>query len=158
MSNWKEFRKEKLGAVDILLDLGIIYPPINTFLISSKLNIKIFEGDFADNNDASINFDELNPKIIINRKSTKDNNFIVAHMLGHLFADTVLSNYNCSINCIKANAFACDLILPKDFIIANFPKSRTPVADLAKIFNVSFEAMLLRLESSGLKGLVGYEL
>lgn len=124
MSNWKEFRKYKLGAADILLDLGIIYAPINPFLISSKLNIKIFEGDFADNNDASINFDESNPKIIINRKSIKDNNFMIAHMLGHLFTDAILSNRNCSINCIKANMFACDLILPKDFIIANFPRSK----------------------------------
>lgn len=147
MISWQQVRSENPSTMDIILDLGIIYPPIDPFNIAIRLGIKTFYGDFTDNGSGSLLYENGNPYIVINRNDPyHKQQFTVAYLLGNLFTGIPGKQYDYG-NCKEdklANIFAIDLLMPIDMITLYLDK---PIDMLAKMFDVSEEAIYLRVKS-----------
>lgn len=172
---WAEKKANKL-----LESLKINQIPIPVEEIAHKLNIKIsyepFEGDlsgvlFTDNSDTIIG--------VNSNESEQRKRFTIAHELGHfmlhegeqLYVDhnfkvnfrNSVSSQGSNFNEIEANAFAACLLMPERLVRETYetviPNGVDPFSDddhseevalLAKLFNVSKTAMLIRLSKLGL--------
>lgn len=167
---WAEKKANKL-----LDSLNINQIPIPVEEIAHRLNINIsyepFEGDlsgvlFRDNSDTIIG--------VNSNESDKRQRFTIAHELGHFvlhegdqlhidhnfkvnFRNSV-SSQGSNFNEIEANAFAASLLMPEKLVReiyeTSIPNGVDPFSDddhskeialLAKLFNVSKTAMLIRL-------------
>lgn len=86
--------------------------------------------------------------------------FTIAHELGHYFlhmkdseAGKVLTSFrmDSSPKETEANQFAAELLMPEDYVRAEYKKMFIPISDsLAQTFNVSKMAMQFRLKNLGL--------
>jgi Zn-dependent peptidase ImmA (M78 family) len=171
---WAEKKANKL-----LEELNITQPPVPVEEITQQLNIKIsyepFEGDIS----GLLYRDDSNTIIGVNsNESYQRKRFTIAHELGHFilhegdqlyfdhnfkvnFRDSVSSQGSKSIE-IEANAFAASLLMPENLVREAYDTTISygvdpfsddhseEVALLAKIFNVSQTAMLIRLGKLGL--------
>ncbi|MCM3006704.1 ImmA/IrrE family metallo-endopeptidase [Priestia koreensis] len=166
-------------ANNLLESLNINQIPIPVNEIAQKLNIKIsyepFEGDlsgvlYRDNSHTIIG--------VNSNESDKRQRFTIAHELGHFilhegeqlhvdhnfkvnFRDSV-SSQGAKLAEIEANAFAASLLMPESLVreayettilngVDPFTDDHSEEVDLlAKLFNVSQTAMLIRLGKLGL--------
>jgi Zn-dependent peptidase ImmA (M78 family) len=167
-------------ATKILETLNIDQIPIPVEEIAYKLNIKIsyepFEGDLS----GLLYRDNLDTIIGVNsNESDKRQRFTIAHELGHFIlheGDQLHVDHNFKVNFrdsissqgsklieIEANAFAASLLMPEALVREAYetaiPNGVDPFSDddhseevtlLAKLFNVSKTAMLIRLGKLGL--------
>lgn len=166
-------------AYKLLETLNINQIPIPVEEITQKLNIKIsyepFEGDlsgvlFRDKSDTIIG--------VNSNESDQRKRFTIAHELGHfvlhegdqLHVDhnfktnfrNSISSQGSNFNEIEANAFAASLLMPETLVKEMYETALSngvdpftddhseEVALLAKLFNVSQTAMLIRLGKLGL--------
>ncbi|MBC2714091.1 MAG: ImmA/IrrE family metallo-endopeptidase [Desulfobacteraceae bacterium] len=169
-------KTEKM-AQQLLAEFGIDTPPVPVEDIAkqkgAKLSFEPFEGKddisgllFRDKNNVIIGINSAHPR---NRQR-----FSIAHELGHLFlhdkelfVDKVVKlNFRDSVSSaaidtkeIAANAFAAELLMPKQFIQNEIYKiikkslslnKEELIEKLAVIFEVSKQAMEYRLTNLGI--------
>lgn len=87
-------------------------------------------------------------------RSEVRNRFSVAHELGHLFRGHLHGNSSIDLNSnnydeLEANTFAAFLLMPPVMLRKDI-KSGTKPEDLAKLYNVSLDAMWWHLKNTGL--------
>ena len=142
--------------------------PINPELVAENMNIKVFYDDLSV--DGAL-FKKLNSNPLIyvdNKMPINRQRFTIAHELGH-YVDRILNSdihyKNQSMDEMEfidkrdsiskqgkdraeifANKFAASLLMPKDEII-KATHQKIDVATLASIFNVSTEAMYIRMRN-----------
>lgn len=158
-------------ANDILSSLKIENASeIDLEKISKFLNIDVQKEDMHDEISGLFVIKDGNSYIRYNSHQDKNRQrFTIAHELGHsvlhketpLFVDKkneriMYRNSDSSTGEIRkereANAFAAALLMPSDFIRKewqNIPSEELPVEYLAKVFQVSSQAMSFRLANLG---------
>jgi Zn-dependent peptidase ImmA (M78 family) len=166
------------NLVEALLEqFNISSPPIDVRKMAQDLDIQIREDDLGDI--SGLIYREGAKVIIgINKNdSPKRRRFTIAHELGHhflhsqnpLFVDKVfaiqlrdhVSSEAVSIDEIEANAFAAELLMPSNMILADIQASSTILdyekGDLSKLitqlasrYNVSTQAMNIRFIKIGI--------
>lgn len=156
-------------ARDVLKKYDIKKAPVNVEKICDDLEITIQYADFSD-------IEQQTKKpiagVIQKRPGSKciiivnDNDwntrarFTIAHELGHYFLhlanedNKLITSFrrDQSPRETEANKFAAELLMPEKLIRYEYNQLVIPVSDsLAEIFDVSKQAMKVRLESLGLK-------
>lgn len=146
-----------------IIEAGIISPPISVAKIAELNKLEIFEySKLPDSISALI---EPSKKIILINPSHNEvrKRFSIAHEIGHyvlghfdddLFEDNNKDEVEEESMRIKhsadketeANEFAAELLMPLRLVKNEYSKGKDPKA-LAKIFNVSEQAMWIRLSS-----------
>ena len=164
---------------EILEELNITEPPVPVQLIAKKMGAKLMFEPFDGKDDISGMLFRDGENTIIGINSAHANarqRFSIAHEIGHLalhkrnklFIDKVVkinfrdnkSSMAIDPNEIAANAFAAELLMPRDFVrneIHNEIERQKNITDkddfiqkLAKTFNVSTQAMEYRLINLGI--------
>jgi Zn-dependent peptidase ImmA (M78 family) len=165
--------KAERRAMELLADLGISEPPVPVEDIARRLDVELryeaFDGDVSGmlyrqgpGDDAIIG--------VNSRQAPTRQRFTVAHEIGHLmlhrgqpvFVDSfVRVNWRAGKpgrDEVEANAFAAELLMPRNLIEREIDRALTRdgsllrdalVAELARKFHVSTEAMSYRLSNLG---------
>ena len=169
----KKAKKIQRMVEQMLDQYKITAPPINVGKIAESQGIRVIEGDlgdisgilFRDGSDITIGINQSHTN---NRKR-----FTTAHELGHLMlhsneplhVDRVFaiklrdktSSEAVDLDEIEANAFAAELLMPTTMIqkkmqgiveVLDYEKA-DPIAKLAREFDVSTQAMTIRLINLG---------
>ena len=137
--------------------------PVDVEAIASKIGVEVrFSSILEGGNDISGRFDIINGIPVCSIRSTDSEQrqrFTLAHELGHFalkhgggFRDNSASFnlYNYDQREVDANAFSAEILMPKiaiDYMIEQ--ENITNIAELARIFNVSYTAMKFRLVNLG---------
>ena len=174
-------RKIEKTVREILKELNVTEPPVPVELIAKKMGAKLMFEPFDGKDDISGMLFRDGENTIIGINSSHANarqRFSIAHEIGHLalhkgnklFIDKVVkinfrdnkSSMAIDSNEIAANAFAAELLMPRDFVRDEIhnelerQKSITNKDDLiqklAKTFDVSTQAMEYRLINLGILG------
>lgn len=168
---------EKL-ATKLLTKLNISDPPVPIETIAKNMEVTLVFEPFEGEEDISgiLYRDDKHIIIGINSAHPKTRRrFSIAHELGHLslhhkklFVDKVVrvdfrdqtSSLAIDKEEIEANAFAAELLMPRDFIRKeisrklsrrrSLPAKDELIDDLARIFKVSPQAMEYRLNNLGI--------
>ncbi len=158
-------------AEDILRHHGIYSVPVDPIVLANKNGIKVNNATFSDDNISGI-IAKRGPlsSILINESDSPfRKRFTIAHELGHHFlhiedegefVDTIqdlMRDYSNASNHvdenkkmeIQANQFAAALLMPKD-LVDEYYKKNNDLDFLSKCFNVSKEAMAIRLNKLNL--------
>lgn len=154
---WRLMNAEKFDATRLLNVFGISSPPVNVGAIAERLGVKL--ESVAKDLEWAGEVDSSQGQAVIrtNRNHSKvRTRFTVAHEIGHLllhppgkhFRDST-SSKGVNFAEIQANNFAADLLMPS-WMIKAFAPGQT-VGALAKLFEVSPEAMQYRLQKLGYK-------
>ena len=155
-------------ANSILLELNINQPPIDIISIAKSYNISIKPYDLGEGVSGVLVIDKDKSVIGYNpSEHPHRQRFTVAHEFGHyvlhrkhseLFVDkekVLFRNQDSATGEFKrereANNFAAAMLMPK-YLLENEAKKRdtdffdeASISDLAKLFNVSVQAMTIRL-------------
>jgi len=162
--NWK---KPALAARKALADAGIVTPPVSPHRVAQQLGIQVrykavdrdISGFISRRGDAAVV--GINTHHHLNRQR-----FTLAHEIGHfclhgskeLYIDhvpkfrDVKSSKAVDPEEIEANLFAAELLMPEEFLMKDMAAmeddrmTSEAVANLAKRYGVSPEAMRTRLE------------
>jgi len=142
----------------ILDKAEISKPPVPIEKIAALFSIKIVQYPaFPDNISGTII--EQNGSVVIGVNSNHveiRKRFTIAHELGHFLAGHDLANQiiddvfdRSSDNEKEANKYAAALLMPRH-LLENDIKNKIDIPKLAKIYNVSEQAMSIRLLETGL--------
>jgi Zn-dependent peptidase ImmA (M78 family) len=166
-------KKIEALASSILTELNIKSAPIDIKAVAKSMGAAIKPYDLGEkisgmllitNNEGIISY---NP-----RESIVRQRFTIAHELGHLllhketqdvFVDKQFqvhfrdenSTTGQDVQELQANAFAAALLMPKDLLLTEVKKhnfdlgDESAIKDLAKLFNVSLQAMTFRMVNLG---------
>ena len=168
----KERQKSKRKAAEILAEWRQTKPPIDVDFLAEKVGVNLVYDELDD--DVSGILVKKKGKVFLAVNSNHHPNrqrFSIAHELGHYFlhlnsssavfidktvyyrnVDSTSGKYQQEI---EANAFAADLLMPKDMLEKELEKFGEELTDmdiyrLANRFGVSQQAMDLRLQNLGL--------
>lgn len=151
-------------AFSIVKGAGVTGPPVDPVAIAKSRSIRVYEAIFANDSVSGILRkcgDEFTILVNQNHPITRQR-YTIAHELGHYFlhapdADVIDTDLNLFRGGpdsedhpskrrqeIQANMFAAALLMPAEFVKDEFSNTRN-VAELAKVFAVSQEAMGIRL-------------
>lgn len=128
--------------------------PINPVFFAQKVGINVYS---YDGNDKSGYYDHENKIIYVNTKEpTQRQRFTIAHELGHaLLHNETLPRESYKndwgtrqIKEMEANRFAAELLMPRRAVNA-VVNTAPPFLELCRIFDVSGEAMDIRLKNLG---------
>lgn len=128
--------------------------PINPIFFAQKAGINVYS---YDGNDRSGYYDHEKKIIYVNTKEpSQRQRFTIAHELGHaLLHNETLSRDNYKndwgtyqIKEMEANRFAAELLMPRGAVKA-VVDTAPPFPELCRIFDVSGEAMDIRLKNLG---------
>lgn len=169
--------KAEESAKQVLLDYGVDKPPVPVEDIARSLGLSLcyepFEGDVS----GVLLRDDDSLTIGINSShSPRRQRFTVGHEVGHFLLHPgrpLIVDKSVRVNLrdgrsslatnreeIQANAFAAELLMPKEMIRGEFERGRWPandlheeaiLDDLAEKFEVSRQAMEFRLVNLGLR-------
>ncbi len=161
-----EFKSPTMVARNLIIDNKCLAPPIDVVGLCEKENISIRYIDFSEVealagkkiSGAIQKAPDGKCIILVNEKDIETRaRFTIAHELGHYYlhmddsADgKVITSFRMDQSPIEtqANQFAAELLMPESLIKEEYAKMIIPVSDsLAKIFNVSKQAMRVRLDS-----------
>ncbi|MBI2485045.1 ImmA/IrrE family metallo-endopeptidase [Candidatus Uhrbacteria bacterium] len=146
----------------ILEKLAITQPPIDIEKVAAYFGINLVPYDnFPDNVSGMIvrdqNGDNENIYIGFNSKQAKvRQRFTVAHELGHFLSghdDLKIVEDTFDKDTVKereANSLAAELLMPKDFLVADMKLGKYDIPSLASRYGVSEQAMSICLLKSGL--------
>jgi Zn-dependent peptidase ImmA (M78 family) len=160
-------------ALDLLDENKIDAPPVNVERIARQLGVDVryepFEGGLSG---ALYRADDGHAVLGVNSwHADVRQRFTIAHELGHLrlhpdelFVDGVLKRDDESSLAIRsqeieANAFAAELLMPRKLILEEInrtlasnatPDPKRLIGDLARLFDVSEQAMEFKLVNLGL--------
>jgi len=163
-------------AIALLDRLGLDQPPIPVEDIAAKLGAIVMRDDFSDDDVSGLLIRESDEQVIgVNKThSSTRQRFTIAHEIGHLLLhagkpvilDRARVNFRDAVSGmatdndeIQANAFAAELLMPRDMVMAESRRLALehPVEDedallqiLADRFEVSAEAMNFRLINLGI--------
>lgn len=156
----------------VLAEAGVGGPPVDPIAIAAKHGIRIHNAEFEDESVAGLIHREGDEVLMLvrNNDSPFRKRFTIAHELGHyflhdddpselvvktldLFRDTETSgNVNeYDLLEVQANRFAAALLMPEEQLRKIFVECKS-LSELAVRFNVSEEAMGIRLVRLGLTG------
>lgn len=165
-------QKTKPKAAEILAEWRQTKPPIDVDFLAEKVGINLVYDELDD--DVSGFLIKKKDKVFLAVNSNHHPNrqrFSIAHELGHyflhlnntskVFIDKTVYYRNIDSSSgkyqqeIEANAFAADLLMPKDMLEKELDKFGEELTDLdiyrlANRFGVSQQAMGLRLQNLGL--------
>jgi len=142
----------------IVKKTGIAEPPVPIEKIAELFSIKVIPySSFSDNISGTIVEQKGFIVIGVNSNHAKvRQRFTIAHELGHFFAGHDLAEQ--IIDDVfdrptdkerEANKYAAELLMPKDFLKQDIGK-KMDIPKLAKKYNVSEQAMSIRLLETGL--------
>jgi Zn-dependent peptidase ImmA (M78 family) len=142
----------------IIEKLGVEQAPVPVEDAAKLLNIKIVEYDkFASNFSGTLVKGENITVLGINPTHSQiRRRFTIAHeighyLLGHDIRDVLEENLERPPNLEReANMFAGELLMPKEFLKKDIKAGISTVPDLAKKYNVSEQAMTIRLLETNL--------
>lgn len=140
-----------------LKSINCTEPPVPVEEVSEKLGLRVVLFKFPD----SISGVLRKPKQAIGVNENHHpirRRFTIAHELGHFVLhhgneeDMIDGQFNNSNNSNEreANAFASFLLMPKEWVLSHYKKIGLDAKELAKKFNVSEQAMTIRLLELGL--------
>lgn len=158
-------------AKQILKQHGLYAVPVDPVLLASRLGVTVNNAKFADDSwAASIVKRGSTTRIFVEQSDPPyRKRFSIAHELGHhllhLMADGEIVDKRANMfrertpdradwsprrfKEIEANWFAAELLMPKEFVRTEW-RANPNVATMAKIFNVSEQAMGYRIDGLGL--------
>jgi len=142
-------------ARKLLADVGIKSPPI---LIRDIINhikeekdLSIYPWAFGNDTDG-IQITEGDTATIGYNKAQHPHRqrFTIAHEIGHLLLGHTEKNFILELNSkkpeeIEANQFAAELLMPLEMLKKDFQNGKKDAKDIAKVYNVSEEAVWWRL-------------
>ncbi len=158
-------------ARDICREHGLHAIPIDPVVLANRLGMKVHNAKFADDNIVGMiakRGDSIT--LLVNQADPPyRKRFTIAHELGHhflhlledgefvdgeadLFRQPPADEKSVSPERrreIQANMFAAALLMPEDAVRVEWEKVRS-VSDMARLFNVSDEAMGIRIDQLGL--------
>lgn len=146
---WRRLRRAGHVSADRVLDLlGIDDPPVDVEWIARRLGAVVafspalFTGELDSQADP--------PVIVVNSRDGRERQrFTIAHELGHLLLHESGNLYRdvsfSGPGEIEANKFAADLLMPMWMLDPFSRRYRGDVGALARIFQVSEQAMRIRL-------------
>lgn len=161
-------------AYALLKAQGITSPPINPVNIARDLGISVEKAPFSDDLSGVLMREDGHAIIALNKSHHRlRQRFTVAHELGHfalshqgeMFVDHKVLNKRDGRSTIaidpqeiEANAFAAALLMPEKMVLERVidiagddaPERGDLIKQLAKIFEVSVQAMEFRLINLGL--------
>jgi len=160
-------------ALDLLDEQKIVAPPVNVERIARQLSVDVRYEPFDGGLSGALYRAADNHTVlgVNNWHADVRQRFTIAHELGHLllhpdelFVDGVLKRDDESSLAIRsqeieANAFAAELLMPRKLIVDAInrtlatnatPDPKRLIADLAKLFDVSEQAMEFKLVNLGL--------
>lgn len=160
-------------ATELLKELGIQDMPVDVRAIAEAKGVRVVAGDLDEDTSGVIVIKNDQAIIGVNRTHHPNRQrFSIAHELGHyllhrdyahVFVDTVHaffrdgnSTKGTDTQEIEANAFAAELLMPKDIVVRYVRENRVDVHDemyvrrLALKFGVSEQALTIRLTRLGL--------
>jgi Zn-dependent peptidase ImmA (M78 family) len=173
--DYRPLRKIEQKANDILLTCGIKEPPVPVKEIVLKLGLNAISYDFGADISGILVLENGKGTIGFNPKDSKTRQrFTMAHELGHyLFHNNLGSEVFIDKDFIvkyrskqtysdletrqekEANIFAAALLMPKEMLKAQFANEKYHglsetdfIGAVAKIFDVSIQAMTYRLANS----------
>lgn len=158
-------------ARQILKQHGLYALPINPVLLANRLGVTVNNAKFADDSWAAlISRRGQHTQVFVEQSDPPyRKRFSIAHELGHHFlhlmedgeivdkrADMFRERSQNGANWsperfkeVEANWFAAELLMPQEFVRAEW-KLNPNVSTMAKVFNVSEEAMGYRIDALGL--------
>jgi Zn-dependent peptidase ImmA (M78 family) len=142
-------------ARKLLADVGIKDPPV---LIRDIINhikkekdLSVYSWAFGEDTDG-IQITEGDVSTIGYNKAQHPHRqrFTVAHEIGHLLLGHTGKNFILDLNSkkpeeIEANQFAAELLMPLEMLKKDFQNGKKNAKDIAKVYNVSEEAVWWRL-------------
>ena len=151
-------------AEEVLAESDISTPPIDPIRVSSRHGMKLYNAEFVEDSISGM-LRRKGPNITVLIRASDSafrKRFTIAHELGHIILDHFDEQHTHSDsdvdlfrtdlahggdqNEVQANMFASALLMPRSLVRAAYETEKN-VKDLAKIFNVSEEAMGYRLSS-----------
>jgi len=149
-------------AADRVLGLAKVHtPPVNPRDVAHKLGVQVFDWDFPDEISGIYVSNGLTACIGVNdHHPHKRQRFTIAHELGHLvyaedqdlFVDFTNAEFATQVTESKqqeketrANQFAADLLMPKEWIRQDVGQGPLDVTVLAKRYEVSEQSLWFRL-------------
>ena len=160
ISNMIHSRLAREKAHNILRMFGVTEPPVDIDRIAKLLDFKIVSFDFPDSVSAVIRIEGSSKVIGVNKKhALVRQKFSIAHELGHylsghenfshektMFVDPEKKYLDPQyIQEQEADEFAAELLMPEDFLKNDVTVEKLKIADLAKKYNVSEQAMTIQL-------------
>lgn len=164
----------KALATQLLNEHKLLLPPIDPIVVANKLGINVLNAKFGDNSISGL-IAKNNGKaaIYINASdSTPRKRFTIAHEIGHYLmhmqdgdsefidpkmnfrpAETIEATRTWDDNKRKeweANVFAAELLMNESFFLELDCKN-IPLSELSIMFQVSSQALKIRMDSLGLK-------
>lgn len=158
---WMELRERGGVTPDNLLDMfSIEVPPVPVVGMAKGLGIEVYNRENAGWDGAlSIDQEEFTARIFVeaNHSNTRQR-FTIAHELGHLLLhpdtyihrDTKRQIHSSSYKEREANQFAAELLMPRWMVTFAFDHLAQSPEALAGLFDVSPEAMSIRMRKLNL--------
>lgn len=153
-----EFRKRRLGSVEILQELGLLRAtPVPVEEIARRLSVEVLRRTNPGYAGAVLGESETgNAWIWVDTENSRHRQrFTIAHELGHLILHPLGKHhrdasfgYGQRVRKMEeqANAFAGSLLMPRISILPFLTQSSASVARLAQRFDVSVAAMNVRVK------------
>lgn len=153
-----------MPAEDLLNKAGITRPPVDPFMIAQKVGLPVYERDFEEEISGVLVIVGDRRAIGVNtRHAEVHRRFSVAHEVAHfikghrtavdidvndrqLFGETGANPTEER----EANAFAAELLMPRKWVRNHFAHVSSDHEELARLYNVSKQAMWYRLVNLGL--------
>lgn len=168
---WKFVRRQ---AAKLLLECGILAPPVEVDAIADELGIEVYESALGPDVSGMLVYKKELPVIYVNNAHHENRKrFSIAHELGHFvlshdFSDKVHVDRRYRVAAfrdnrssegtqpieIEANEFAANLLMPTDMLAAavegyEIPLEDDEILELARSFKVSSIAMSHRVTRLG---------
>lgn len=163
--------KEQLEelTMKILLDNDMLYKvPVDVIGIAKAYGISVYTAEFSNEISGAIRYNEKEEKfeIIVNKNNSKERQrFTIAHELGHYFLHReMLINNDIHVDALYRTTTQTDIkikqqekevdyfagaLLMNKMVVERLIESHS-IEELAKIFGVSYSAMMVRLNILGL--------
>jgi Zn-dependent peptidase ImmA (M78 family) len=155
-------------AAEILRTHGLFSIPVDPVTLANREGIKVNNAKFSDENLSGLVAKRgSNVTILVNQSDVPfRKRFTIAHELGHhflhlladgdfvdtqvdLFRDAEAGESGSRAVEVQANQFAAALLMPEELVRQAFGRMQN-LSELARLFNVSEEAMAIRLGRLGL--------
>lgn len=169
----KRAKKIERLVEQLLVHCNISSPPIDVFSIARNKDINIIQGDLGDVSGILLREGSLVTIGVNQNHSEARKRFTIAHEIGHfilhgdeaLHVDKVfaiklrnqVSSEAIDLGEIEANKFAAELLMPTNMVhqriqelpeVLDYEKDAV-IRNMAKVFNVSQQAMTIRLVHLG---------
>lgn len=151
---WRIVKRRRFSADRVLRFFGLFHPPVDVEMIARRMGVALVPA--SDPEWAGMVYSEGNTATIWVRSTDPQprRRFTIAHELGHLilhdektlFRDATFLGSKAEA---QANGYAAGLLMPLWMVTPHARRLRYDVDALARLFDVSEQAMAIRLERVG---------